>query len=650
MNPTGPEADAAPDAQEALAAEVQWYRTLFEQGPVPMIIYDPETLTILAANLATARLYGYRAQVFDGMNIAELAADSLEEVHRRNAGLPAEATIIGVLPHRRRDDTVFQAEITSQAIDYQGRPVRLAVILDVTERQEAEVALRRSEARFRALVENSSEGVILLDAGGRILYATSAITMVLGLDPEIIAGRPARDFVHPEDQARVTAQLAESLAHPGVPIRHEARYRHRDGGWRHLEVVRANHLDDPAVGAMVSHFRDVTDRRELEARLRVADRMASVGTLAAGVAHEINNPLAYVLANLGFVAEMLEPHHRVFGADADEVFAALEEARSGGERVREIVRDLKTFSRSEPRRGPVDVHAILDGMCAMAHNEIRHRARLEKDYALMLPFADGDESHLGQVFLNLLVNAAQAIPEEEGDRHTIGVRTRVGDDGWIEVEVSDDGVGIPEEVRGRIFNPFFTTKPVGVGTGLGLSICRNLITGDGGEIEVESERGQGTTFRVRLPRSQGETRPEASDAAGPATPTGPRGRILVIDDEPLIGRAVRRILGVEHEVVVVPGAAAALERLGVEPTFDLLLCDVMMPEMSGMELWAALEAVAPWARARTVFMTGGAFTPAAAAFLQTVDVPRVDKPFDARALKALVRDRMAGAATADEAG
>ena len=630
-----------PQAHHALAAEARWYRALFEQGPVPMVIYDPGALTILAANRAAARLYGYRAPVFDGMTLIDLAADPLEAVRRRNADLPQEATFIGVVPHRHRDGSVFQAEITSQAIDYLGRPVRLAVILDVTERQEAEAAMRRSEARFRALVENSSEGISLLDAEGRILFASNAVFAMLGVGPDEVAGRPLLEFVHPEDRPQVGRKLAESLAHPRVPIRYEARYRHRDGVWHYLEVVRANHLDDPAVGAVVGHYRDVTDRRELEARLRVSDRMASVGTLAAGVAHEINNPLAYILANLGFVADMLQPHHLVLGPEGDEIFSALEEARSGAERVREIVRDLKTFSRSDPRRGPVDVHGILDTMCAMAHNEIRHRARLEKDYALMLPYADGDESHLGQVFLNLLVNAAQAIPEGGREHHTIRVATRLDEDGRIVVEVADDGVGIPEEVRDRIFDPFFTTKPVGVGTGLGLSICRNLVTGDGGEIEVESAPGRGTTFRVRLPQSQGEAQEAPSPEGAPAPHAGHRGRILVADDEPLIGNAVSRILGAEHEVVVVSGAAAALERLGTVPEFDLVLCDLMMPEMSGMDLWAALDEVAPWAKARTVFMTGGAFTPAAAAFLESVDAPKVDKPFDAHALRSLVRERLA---------
>ena len=220
----------------------------------------------------------------------------------------------------------------------------------------------------------------------------------------------------------------------------------------------------------VASFTDITERKSLETRLRIADRMASVGTLAAGVAHEINNPLAYVMANLAFVVEELR---RDFGGMA-EVIEALDEARAGAERVRVIVRDLKTFSRQhQDELVPVDVRKVLEASVSIAWNEIRHRARLVKLLA-DVPDVMASEARLGQVCLNLLVNAAQALPVGAAEKNEIRLTTSL-EAGRVVIEVADTGPGIPPEVLSRIFDPFFTTKAAGVGTGLGLSICRSIV-------------------------------------------------------------------------------------------------------------------------------------------------------------------------------
>ena len=226
----------------------------------------------------------------------------------------------------------------------------------------------------------------------------------------------------------------------------------------------------------------------------LADRMASVGTLAAGVAHEINNPLAFILANVEFALAEL----RGRGGRATEVLRALGEARDGGLRVREIVRDLKAFSRAgRGGQRAVDLRRVLQSALGLAQNEIRHRARLEVDVGDIPPVM-GSEHRLGQVFLNLLINAAQAIPEGRAAENVVRAITATAPDGRALVEISDTGTGIPPDVLPRIFDPFFTTKPVGVGTGLGLSICHGIVSGLGGEIHVESTLGRGTTFRVLL--------------------------------------------------------------------------------------------------------------------------------------------------------
>jgi two-component system cell cycle sensor histidine kinase/response regulator CckA len=392
-------------------------------------------------------------------------------------------------------------------------------------------------------------------------------------------------------------------------------------------------------------FRDLTPQRTAEAvqasfqkQLLFADRMAAVGTLAAGAAHEINNPLTYVVANVDLAIEQI----RVLGGGAasgpmKELEDLLLEAREGIGRVTKIVRGLKTFSRhpEEERTDVVDVPPVIDLSINMVSNEIRHRARLVKDYG-PLPLVDADEARLGQVFVNLLVNAAQAFPPGCSDANEIRVTTSTDPAGRAVVEVRDTGSGIPPAVVGHIFEPFFTTKPVGVGTGLGLAISHNLVTAMGGEISVQTEVGAGTTFRVALPpsrsseatvvRTNGHSKPVATQRAS----------VLVVDDEPAVGSAICRVLAY-HDVTFVTSAQEALDLLAAGRMFDVLLSDVMMPQMSGMELYRQIVGLYPKMASKVVFVTGGAFTPEASAFLDRVGNERIEKPFEPRSLRELIR-------------
>ena len=443
-----------------------------------------------------------------------------------------------------------------------------------------------------------------------------------------------------------------------------------------LEVVRSRGLDvpfiivsgtigeDAAVAAMRSGANDYVlkqslarlcpaverelreaelraERRKMQEQLLISDRMASVGTLAAGVAHELNNPLAALVANLDLLARDLS--EVALAAELSErlrdVFAELRDARESADRMRHIVRDLKIFSRSaedEPR-GPVDVHRVLESSLRMAHNEIRHRATLLKDYT-RVSLVQANEARLGQVFLNLVVNAAQAIGEGAADKNQIRVSTRQNTAGAVVVEIRDSGSGIAPDHLARIFDAFFTTKPVGVGTGLGLSICHRIVRSLGGELEVESELGAGSTFRVVLPpASASEEVPKSAPAK--SQPATRRGRVLVVDDEPMIATAIRRTLGLEHEVVLTSAAATALERITQGEEFDVILCDLMMPQMTGMDLYDELVRTAPRQADRMVFLSGGAFTAAARQFLEDVPNQHLEKPFDTRQLLALVNNR-----------
>jgi len=291
--------------------------------------------------------------------------------------------------------------------------------------------------------------------------------------------------------------------------------------------------------------------------------------------------------------------------------------------------DLKTFSRSDDvAAGPVELEKVLDLSTHLAWNEIRHRAKLVKDYAGLPPVL-GTESKLGQVFLNLIVNAAQAIPMGQAERNQIRIRGgKSGDQVWI--EVSDTGSGIPPELRERVFEPFFTTKPVGEGTGLGLSIVHNIVKGFGGEVALESTMGQGTTFKVTLPAAK---EPSGDDEKTPVQRKLVGAQVLVVDDEVQVATSVRRTLR-RHQVAIANSGKDALERLEAGQRFDIIFCDLMMPEMTGMELYELVKARYRDQAERVVFLTGGAFTSAAKNFLDTVTVPHVEKPFDGRQLEA----------------
>jgi len=367
----------------------------------------------------------------------------------------------------------------------------------------------------------------------------------------------------------------------------------------------------------------------------LGDRLACVGTLAAGVAHEINNPLAYVSTNLDLLAEELRS---IEGASPSRRLRELEElareARQGAERVRKIVRGLKTFSRADSeRRVILDVHQVLDLALNMSFNEIRHRAQLVKDYG-DVPAVEADESRLGQVFVNLLVNAAHAIPEGQADRHEIRIVTRTEAERAI-VEIHDTGAGIPADVIGRIFDPFFTTKEIGVGTGLGLSISHSIVADLAGEITVHSEVGKGTTFRVALPATR--ARP-ANDAVAdtPIGGTARAGRVLIVDDDEIGARSLSRILR-PNEVTITHNGRQALDAILAGKQFDVILCDLMMPEMTGMDLHREIARERPELVNRMIFMTGGAFTPAARDFLDRVPNDRLEKPYEVQSLRALVQ-------------
>ena len=389
--------------------------------------------------------------------------------------------------------------------------------------------------------------------------------------------------------------------------------------------------------------RDVTERKKMEAHLIQTDRIAALGSLSAGIAHEINNPLAYVIVNLGFAAEELatlaaqESLPPVEGLRRAEKMLA--KVREGTERVRRVVARLNAFTRVEsgqPR--PVNLGGIIAAVGGVVGNEIRHRARLVTELRDTPPVM-GDDASLGQVLLNLVLSAALNIPEGRADQNEIRVTTKLNGAGFVMIEVRDTGPGIPSENLSHIFEPFVTFPPSAGGGGLGLSIARSIVTGLGGRIEAESTVGRGSVFRVALPAAEAklETRPE-----GHLPPQLPRrrGRVLIVDDESEIGESLAAILSDSYDVIAVDSGREALRRLTGPEAFDAILCDLMMPVMTGMDLYEQAMQSAPHMAQRFIFMTGGAFTSRARQFLESVDNLTLEKPFDIDSMLRLLADQV----------
>jgi PAS domain S-box-containing protein len=541
----------------------------------------------------------------------------------------------------RKDGTRAVIEVTATSVTIAGRRAVFAFIVDVSARKTAEQLRSRNEARFRELIESAPDPIGIVRAG-HFVYANRAYVAALGFsDAQRLYATPLGSLLDPEEAA-IRDKNESLIIERGVqtgPLTYHAR-RH-DGSIALLEVS-AVYFEYEGLPSALVMARDITARKRLEMQLVQTERLAALGTLAAGVAHEINNPLAYLMLNLEWIARKLplipdEP------ASIDGLATMLEEALQGAQRVSTIVRELGTFSRADGEtKRRVDLASVARAAIKITGHEIRHRARLVTSFEPVRPVW-ANEARLEQVVINLLMNAAQAVPEAHADKNEIRVTVRDDADGRAVLEVADNGEGIPQEVQSRIFDPFFTTKPVGLGTGLGLSICHGIVTSLGGQIAVYSAPGEGAVFRVVLPTTDALQDDAPSLVEQPASAIGRRGRILVVDDEPPIAHTLRRLLGVEHDVVTATCAREAMALIASGADFEVIFCDLMMPGTSGVELYEQLRAERPGIERRIVFMTGGTFTPRAAEFLASVDNRRVEKPFSLGLVERIAREMTAAA-------
>jgi signal transduction histidine kinase len=388
--------------------------------------------------------------------------------------------------------------------------------------------------------------------------------------------------------------------------------------WRFVEG------DEGRLERAIASVVDMTAERELQQRLLLAERMSAIGTLTASIIHEIKNPLTFVWNHLRSLRDSVD-------MSSGEAAELLSEAYEGAERIRVIANEITSLSHGGDgvEVETVNLKQVLDSVIRMAQPELQHRATVVREYEEGNLYIRGSRTRVSQVFLNLIVNAAQAIDPGDRMQNTITVRARSTDKDRVCIEVQDTGPGIPSQLLRRIFDPFVTTKPAGRGTGLGLSICRRIVHSLEGTIEIQSHPGQGTVARVVLPRATRAQRPlTVPPPSMSAIRRAARGKlsILVVDDEPVIARLIQKAL-VEHDVTTAHDGREAVALMG-QNAYDVILCDLIMPEMTGMDVYrAALQRATPL-NDRIVFMTGGAFTQRARDFLESVPNLRIEKPFD----------------------
>lgn len=468
----------------------------------------------------------------------------------------------------------------------------------------------------------------ITDLSYRYLYVNRAFCRLFGYSAEEVMGKTPAQVLRGGEHNEAYYQEIQDTLHRTGSWRGVIRGCARDGTRTEVEAaINPVRGRDGQITHYVAVKRDIKRQREaVDARLERAERLASLGTLAAGVGHELNNPLSYAIENLRFVEARL-------AASADAQTAeALQDVRRGLQRMARIVADVSDLSQPDNDPGGVaDVDDAVRRALSMTANQVGHRARIIQRLGAP-PVASASPGRLTQVLVNLLVNAAASIDESRSDG-TIEVTTTATDTSVV-IEVRDNGAGISAEHIDRLFDPFFSTRTGQGGTGLGLAIAHRIVTSCEGTIEVDSQVRRGTTFRVVLPRRAQPSRAPTPDSA-PKQFEGRR--LLIIDDDALVIRALQRAMA-GAEVVALSSAEAALASIGEQPPFDCILCDLMMPGMSGVDFYERLEEADASLASRVLFMTGGAFTARTRGFADQMGDRVLKKPFTLAQVRNAIAD------------
>ena len=581
-------------AAKALRESEERYRLLFQAIPQAVLVIDARSHRVLAANDAACRQYGYALDELSALTTTDLELDEALSGHEPGSIRPREVPA----RQRRRDGTVFDAWITTHSLLFDAWPATLCVVSDITDMVRAQRDLRASEERFRGIVEAAAEGVWLLGSDDLTVYTNVRMASMLGYSPSEMIGRHLYEFLAPGVRADAQPVLGRR---PGVRggEQFDSTLRRKDGS-----TVAVSVSTSPVVGGrgeyrgVVAMVTDVTERRELEARLRQVQKLEGIGQFAGGIAHDFNNILGVIM---GYAEATLRRIN-----DPEAARPKVEAIQKAAERAAALTHQILAFSRKQvlvPKT--LGLGDVVHELSSMLRRLIGEHIDLVSTCPPDLGNVCADPSQIEQVLLNLAANARDAMPQggtlsitldnvDVDERQSAG-QVDLPPGPYVRLVVRDTGVGIPPQVQNRIFEPFFTTKTEGKGTGLGLATVYGIVKQSGGHIAIESAVGVGTAFIIHLPRTARPARPPATPgAAAPELPHGTE-TILFVEDEDILRQVAEEVLTTFGYRVILAGdprqALAAHEQMTEPPA--LLITDLVMPGMSGRDLAERLVTAQP---------------------------------------------------------
>lgn len=636
MRSTSDEASSWEKAREAA------YRAISDRAGDLVLVSDWNTARFVHANDMAIERLGYSLTELRRMTGGDMSQQTRDE-HRRfseeliqHGHTHASAVRVRCRDGRMLTMALWVQRFRTQEGDYHVTVLRdsdLATDLRPDLRADTR-QIRESEALYRGIVTCTEDAVIVTDLETMaVVEANPSACSLFG--HSTVAWRHLTR-AHLCADAKAADALERELSVHGRAQRIEVELTRASGDTFFADTLH-NAFQRSGRTLVVTLVRDVSARRTQRRRLERAQRLAAMGEVAAGVAHEINNPAAAGMLNCSALLNRLREADRLaadLGAPALSealamALAAASDTMESLERVKSIAQDLRPFWRNDSRVTAVAVNDVVQATVDRLHNEIRHRASVHLDLQPDLPDIAMWDGQLEQVLSNILLNATQAIVEGRADANQIGVRTRATD-ASIAITITDTGSGMSEATLQRLFEPFFSTKPADQGTGLGMALSAEIVQAHRGHIEAESTLDAGTQVHIEFPFDTGVS-PSVSQ---PTPPPREARRILVIDDDQSMVRAYRRVLR-NRDAVVVDSGREALDLLSSDRDFDLIVCDLMMPEVDGPAVYESLKQSAPDLAGRVVFCTGGAITPRMQAFVASVDNEVLNKPLSPRDLREL---------------
>ena len=588
-------------------------------------------------NQAWHTLLGYSAEEMSQMTLTDIihpdcmkqCMTMLKEVLKGKSLRNVEAKFVA------KDGSVIEVEGNAEPRYSDGKVIAThGFFRDVTERKQMAQSLQKAAEEWRTTFDSINDMVAIVGANHQVIRVNKAFARVINMESGDIIGRHCYEVIHGMNQPHPSCPHARTLETKKVET--SEYFDKKLKLW--VEATASPIFDDNGqLTGSVHIIKDISARKkaeEEEQQLRnkaeMSSRLAAVGEMASGIAHEINNPLTGVI---GF-SELLLGRPNL----PEDMKEELKIINDGSQRVKDIVRRMLTFARqAKPLKSSVSITELIDNTLEL-RGYVLKTANIEvvRDYDPDLPWVMADAGQLQQVFLNLIVNAEYAMKKAH-DKGVLVIKTERLD-GYIRISVTDDGTGIPEAVKSRLFQPFFTTKEPGEGTGLGLALSMGIIKEHGGFMKVDSVEGQGTTFIIDLPITAVDENPEVEMPVIETVRAVAGARILTVDDEPTVGALVRTILtGAGHQVTDCRTPQEALDKLR-ENTYDLIVLDIRMPGMSGIELYDEIKARWPEMTGRVMFLTGDTSDLVTREYLSAHDVPYITKPFERRVLRDKVDD------------